>query len=585
MWLGVMAKSTAWQRKRRTDIQDEAERGDLIRISDPIEWTLLAEVLTKSDKVTELDVEFRPTMGTANAKKEHDNGAIQFAEAFVRSQTVEKLWMHGWRLHSSSAKDVLENALRFSANSTRLRVLSLQGTILSISKLEYWTRELSKKYPLEELHITYCKLCNDHVSALVAGLKTNRTLKSIDFSSNSISDNGAMSLAGLLTTNTTLESLLLNGNKINPIGAVALVSSSKRLKILDLSYNDLDNIGGACTQIATALKGNKSLTKLELDGPGFFSDSVDEHWLEPFIEALWFNTTCTDIYLTYHSRSHSNHIKLNRLADINDTATSPEEALAKKIEEFGPASVRTQEKRVVDEAWRSFLSGIPNAVLEEELCMRKTIDIANAPDGASLSLEPDGSGRALQHQIEQATRLVEVKQEKTAAEESLAEAKDHNQLHLAKISKVTKEKIAAESSISDVRKEKEKLETALKKTRMKKTELEESVTRAKKQRLEAEGSLKAHMDQNKMQAARLVEVKQERSELEKQAEEAKETNAQLRLDLEKVKECVVCQDGDKCVVLFPCSHLAICADCEPHINSICPICRGKIEKSFKVNIA
>ena len=490
LWLGVMATLTAWQRKRRTDIQHKAERGKKIKIYDPIEWEWLAEVLTKSDKVTDLHVRSPLLINYRNydgEDEEYDNGAIHFADAFVRSQTVEKLWMDRWRLHSSHAVNALETALTFSANSTRLRCLSLRHSkFLDISKLEYWTGELAKKYPLEELEINHCMLRNDHVSALVAGLKTNRTLKTIDLSDNFISDNGAFSLAGLLAKNTTLERLILYKNKINPIGAVVLVSSSKRLKILDLSYNGLDNIGGACTQIATALKGNKSLTKLELDRPRFFSDSVDDLWLEPFIEALWFNTTCTDIALTYHSRSHSNHIKLNRLMEINSIATSPEEALAKKIEEFGPAPVRTQQKRVVDEAWRSFLSGVPDVVLEEELCMRKTIDIANTPDGESISLEPDGSGLALQHQIEQ--------------------------------------------------------------------------------------------------AARLVEVKQESEELKIQAEEAKHENKRLRLDLEKLKECVVCQDGDKCVVLFPCSHLALCTDCESLVNQ-CPLCRTKIEKSCKVNIA
>ena len=150
------------------------------------------------------------------------------------------------------------------------------------------------------------------------------------------------------------------------------MSSSKHLKILDLSGNDLDNIG-ACTQIATTLEGNKSLTELELDGR-FLSKckaNQDDLWLEPFIEALWFNTTCTDISLFDYFSSRPNYIKLKRLAEINDTATSPDEALAKKIEEFGSAPVRTQQKHMMDKEWRSFLSGIPDVVLEEELCMRK----------------------------------------------------------------------------------------------------------------------------------------------------------------------------------------------------------------------
>jgi len=91
------------------------------------------------------------------------------------------------------------------------------------------------------------------------------------------------------------------------------------------------------------------------------------------------------------------------------------------------------------------------------------------------------------------------------------------------------------------------------------------------------------------QHATLVKVKVENSDLRGKLEEEKKSAAAIteeerrsRLELERMKECVICQDADKCVALFSCSHLALCGECQ-HVNE-CPICREKIEKREVVKV-
>lgn len=49
--------------------------------------------------------------------------------------------------------------------------------------------------------------------------------------------------------------------------------------------------------------------------------------------------------------------------------------------------------------------------------------------------------------------------------------------------------------------------------------------------------------------------------------------------------CIICQDRDRCVVLFPCRHLCLCVECAREMSSYqndCPLCRTRI--SQKINV-
>uniref|UniRef100_A0A8C6VLX9 RING-type E3 ubiquitin transferase n=1 Tax=Naja naja TaxID=35670 RepID=A0A8C6VLX9_NAJNA len=50
--------------------------------------------------------------------------------------------------------------------------------------------------------------------------------------------------------------------------------------------------------------------------------------------------------------------------------------------------------------------------------------------------------------------------------------------------------------------------------------------------------------------------------------------------LQEERMCKVCMDKDVSIVLVPCGHLVVCAECAPNLRR-CPICRGVIRDSMK----
>ena len=64
------------------------------------------------------------------------------------------------------------------------------------------------------------------------------------------------------------------------------------------------------------------------------------------------------------------------------------------------------------------------------------------------------------------------------------------------------------------------------------------------------------------------------SKLQCEIEKEKKSDAAHLLSLERMKECVICQAADKCVAFFPCSHVALCHECQ-HLVEECPMCRRR----------
>ena len=74
------------------------------------------------------------------------------------------------------------------------------------------------------------------------------------------------------------------------------------------------------------------------------------------------------------------------------------------------------------------------------------------------------------------------------------------------------------------------------------------------------------------------------SKLQCEIEKEKKSAAVHLLSLERMKECVICQAADKCVAFFPCSHVALCHECQ-HLVEECPMCRRKVEERKMVKLA
>ena len=68
-----------------------------------------------------------------------------------------------------------------------------------------------------------------------------------------------------------------------------------------------------------------------------------------------------------------------------------------------------------------------------------------------------------------------------------------------------------------------------------------------------------------------MRVKQEAHEAVARAREAEKAASAAEDRL----VCVVCQEGERSVVLVPCGHAALCAECAPAC-ALCPICRADV---------
>merc|ERR1719235_1391577 len=44
--------------------------------------------------------------------------------------------------------------------------------------------------------------------------------------------------------------------------------------------------------------------------------------------------------------------------------------------------------------------------------------------------------------------------------------------------------------------------------------------------------------------------------------------------------CVICQDSGRCLVFYPCRHLACCEECGGHLAT-CPLCRSDVLRCDK----
>ncbi|KAM6454075.1 baculoviral IAP repeat-containing protein 7 [Liasis olivaceus] len=72
-----------------------------------------------------------------------------------------------------------------------------------------------------------------------------------------------------------------------------------------------------------------------------------------------------------------------------------------------------------------------------------------------------------------------------------------------------------------------------------------------------------------------------KTEVECAHEPASATSVEEKLRrLQEERMCKVCMDKDVSIVLVPCGHLVVCAECAPNLSR-CPICRGTIRDSMK----
>lgn len=72
---------------------------------------------------------------------------------------------------------------------------------------------------------------------------------------------------------------------------------------------------------------------------------------------------------------------------------------------------------------------------------------------------------------------------------------------------------------------------------------------------------------------------------DEEAQKEKGKGADSETKDEPNKECIVCYDGQKNMLLLPCAHIATCVSCTSyimHANKMCPVCRTKITQVMRI---
>ena len=195
-----------------------------------------------------------------------EEGAIAITKRLWSNNTLLELNMS----HNEISNNGIVNIARALQENTTLRILN--NFIISYQTISYHSSIsygkgtvgncLKKNSSLQELNMSHNLISNPELN-----MSQINVIQTLNVSSNSISDNGAIAISEYLKINNTLKELDISDNKITGQGITKILQAIQMytaLSLLDVSHNDMSRCNKVVTSLYAHLKQNNSLKVLRL---------------------------------------------------------------------------------------------------------------------------------------------------------------------------------------------------------------------------------------------------------------------------------------------------------------------------------
>ena len=187
-------------------------------------------------------------------------GAEDIANVIRNNTFLEELGLGSNDLKSSAI--VILQALR---KTKTLKILNLENNKMTSEVTKVLAEIIRNNSDLEWLYLSNNDF-KSYADEVLQALKENSKLKALDLDSNNMTETTAESIADVIKKNPSLEQLCLADNDLKLSTNVILqaLQENSKLKVLNLSKNNMTDVDVIAKSLANVLKSNTSLEKLYL---------------------------------------------------------------------------------------------------------------------------------------------------------------------------------------------------------------------------------------------------------------------------------------------------------------------------------
>lgn len=166
----------------------------------------------------------------------------------------------------SDKKLVSAKLINMKLVDTTLQKLNLSDYNIGL-EVKHLFSMLKENNTLLELDLSCNNIDDEGAEYLADMLLVNKTLQYVNLNGNNIGDKGVRSISASLLVNSSIKVIILSGNKISDEGAkylADLLAINRSLQKIDLRSNEIDEYGWGAALLADALKCNQSIRTLHL---------------------------------------------------------------------------------------------------------------------------------------------------------------------------------------------------------------------------------------------------------------------------------------------------------------------------------